>query len=122
MEKKYSKASANILLEAANLQEKKGNDYNNPNSTIKQADYYPNGFATILDIMNIKVLRMRSIVEASQFNDMHKCNFESLEDSCLDLINYASFGVAYLRGELDGQNINKDIFNKDFKNEILWAI
>lgn len=107
--------SFKVLTDAAMLQEQKANDYNNPNSTIKQADYFPNGFATILDIMNIKVLRMRSIVEASQFDNEHECNFESLEDSCLDLINYASFGVAYLRGKLDGQNADRNIFNKDAK-------
>ena len=32
MGKQYSRPSANILLEAADIQEKKGNDYNNANS------------------------------------------------------------------------------------------
>ena len=39
-------------------------------------------------------------------------NFESVEDSAIDMINYASFLVAYMRGDIDGQEPNKDIFNR----------
>ena len=38
MTKQYSRPSANILLEAAELQEKKGQDYNNATSSVQQAD------------------------------------------------------------------------------------
>ena len=41
-----------------------------------------------------------------------KANFESVEDSALDAINYLSFVVAYMRGEIDGQDGTKDIFNR----------
>ena len=44
-----------ILKNAAELIVKKGNDYQNPKSRIRQADYYPNGAQTILDIMTGKV-------------------------------------------------------------------
>ncbi len=40
-----------ILKQAADLIAKKGNDYQNPKSRIRQSDYYPNGAQTILDIM-----------------------------------------------------------------------
>ncbi len=39
-------------------------------------------------------------------------NYESVEDSALDMINYASFVVAYMRGEVPGQKPDRDIFNK----------
>ena len=39
-------------------------------------------------------------------------NFESLEDTYKDLINYASFAVAWLRGGIPGQKTDRDIFNK----------
>jgi hypothetical protein len=39
-------------------------------------------------------------------------NFESVEDSALDMINYASFVVAYIRGQVPGQKPDRDIFNK----------
>lgn len=109
MEKKYSRYSANVLLEAAEIQELKGQDYNNPASRVKQADYYPNGVLTLLDTMNAKVLRMYSVLETMQAGG--KINFESIEDSAIDLINYASFFVAYCRGQVPGQDINKSIFN-----------
>ena len=51
------KESIKVLHECAELQLKKSNDYQNPNSTIRQADYYPRGFASILDIMHTKIGR-----------------------------------------------------------------
>ena len=81
--------SVNVLRECIDLQNEKANDYQNPNSTIKQADYYPSGCLTILEIIQAKVLRMRSVMEAMQNDPNYKPNFESLEDSAKDLINYA---------------------------------
>ena len=52
-----------------------------------------------------------------------KVNFESVEDSAIDMINYASFLVAYMRGEIDGQEAGKDIFNRRLQgNEISGLI
>ena len=101
-----------ILKRAAELQTKKGNDYQNPASRVRQADYYPRGVNTILDIMIGKVLRMQSILDAMENNEDHSENFESLEDSAVDLINYASFFGAYLDGDIDGQDETRDIFNR----------
>lgn len=101
----------NVLEKAKDIQIKKGNDYQNPNSIVRQADYYPRGCSTILDIMQGKVLRMRSVLEAMESKN-YKPNFESLEDSAIDLINYASFFVAYIHGNIDGQDPNRDILNK----------
>ena len=101
-----------ILKRAAELQTKKGNDYQKPASRVRQADYYPRGVNTILDIMIGKVLRMQSILDAMENNEDHSENFESLEDSAVDLINYASFFGAYLDGDIDGQDKTKDIFNR----------
>ena len=110
MGKQYSRPSANILLEAAEIQEKKGNDYNNANSRVQQADYYEHGVWTILDIIKAKYLRMVSVLEAQEAGG--KPNFESVEDSALDMINYASFVVAYMRHQVPGQKPDRDIFNK----------
>lgn len=108
--KQFSRESANILLEAAQIQEKKGQDYQNPLSRVRQADHYPRGVYTILDTMNGKMLRMYSVLETMEQGG--NINFESVEDSALDLINYASFLVAYMRGDIDGQEHGKDIFNR----------
>ena len=105
------KESLKVLQECAELQTKKSNDYQNPSSKITQADYYPNGITTIHDIMHAKMLRMLSVMEAMQSDD-YEPNFESLEDSGKDLINYTSFFVAYCRHGIPGQVKNKDVFNK----------
>ena len=110
MQKQYSRPSANILLEAADVQERKGQDYNNAVSSVEQADYYPRGVTSILDIINAKYLRMVSVLETMQAGG--NINFESVEDSALDMINYASFVVAYMRGQVPGQKPGYDIFNR----------
>jgi hypothetical protein len=55
---------------------------------------------------------MRSVMEAMQNDPTYKPNFESLEDSAKDLINYASFFVAYSRGKVDGQKADRDFVNR----------
>jgi hypothetical protein len=40
-------------------------------------------------------------------------NYESIEDNALDLINYTSFFIKYINYGFDGQDLTKDIFNKD---------
>jgi hypothetical protein len=110
MTQQYTRASANILLEAAELQERKGQDYNGTQTSVQQADYYPRGVWSILDVVNAKYLRMVSVLE--QMEQGGKANFESIEDSAIDLINYASFVAAYMRGEVPGQSSDRDIFNK----------
>lgn len=106
------KESVRVLQECIDLQLKKSRDYQNPNSSIKQADYYPNGCMTLLDTIQAKVLRMRSVMEAMVNDPSYNPNFESLEDSAKDLINYASFFVAYSRGQVDGQKPDRDFLNR----------
>lgn len=106
------KESVKVLQECAELQVKKGNDYQNPHSRIKQVDYYPQGVATLLDIVHAKMLRMRSVIEAMQSDPNYNPNFESLEDSAKDMINYCSFIVEYSRGKMQGQDPNNDFLNR----------
>ena len=106
------KESLKVLQQAAEIQTRKSNDYQNPNSRIKQADYYPRGCASILDVMNGKILRIQSVMEAMENDPDYKPNFESMEDSAVDLINYASFFVAYMRGGIEGQSEDRDFLNR----------
>lgn len=99
------RASIRILLEAARLQAKKSRDYQNPNSSLTQADYYPRGLWTILDTIHGKRLRAVSVLEAMENDPDYGVNFESLEDTFIDIINYASFAVAWCRGEMTGQDL-----------------
>ena len=113
--KNAQKESIKVLQECAELQIKKSQDYNNPDSRIHQNMYYPRGVATILDIVWAKVLRMYSVVEGMENDPSYNPNFESLEDSAKDLINYSSFIVAYCRQGIDGQDGSKDYLNREVK-------
>jgi len=106
------KESVKVLNECAELQLKKSRDYQNPNSRIVQADYYPRGVASIMDIIHAKTLRTFSVIEAMESDADYQPNFESIEDSLKDLINYASFAVAYCRGGIDGQDSDRDFLNR----------
>ena len=99
-----------VLNECIELMRTKANDYQNKNSTVVQADHYRRGIDTIFDTMNGKMLRIQSLLEASAAGVTPK--HESIEDSLKDLINYASFGVSWLRGKMEGQKPDRDMFNK----------
>ena len=99
------KESIKVLQECAEVQTKKGTDYQNEHSRIKQADYYPNA----------KMLRMQSVVAAMQADPSYEPNFESIEDSAKDMINYCTFIVSYCRGKMDGQNPDHDFLNRPKK-------
>jgi hypothetical protein len=99
--------STKVLNECIELQLKKSKDYQNPNSSITQSMHYRRGIDSIHDIIQTKVYRAQSILESGS-----NPNFESLEDTYKDIINYCSFAVSYLRGKMEGQSIDRDIFNR----------
>ena len=83
-----------VLTECAELMRAKGKAYNR----IPQAEYYPNGEHDIFVMMWQKVKRIQSLLSEDGDN-----NFESIDDSCRDLINYTAFMVEFLNGQMDGQ-------------------
>jgi len=103
-----------ILQECVETLRRKGSDYQNPKSTIVQADYYESGVKTILEIIQAKRLRLKSLIEAYEHGDTDP-NFESIEDSFKDLANYAAIGAAWCRGKINGQDPTKDILNRQLK-------
>ena len=102
-----TKESIIVLQECAELQSKKSEDYQNSNSNVKQADHYRRGVDSIHDTMHGKMLRAQSLLESG-----NTANFESLEDTYKDLINYASFAVSYIRGKMEGQKPELDYLNR----------
>ena len=109
-----TRESVNILEECIELQLKKSQDYQNPNSNVTQAMHYRRGVDTIHDIIQGKCYRAQSLLESGG-----EANFESLEDTYKDMINYCSFAVAYLRGKIPGQDAERDMFNQS--NEVYPA-
>jgi hypothetical protein len=78
-------SASKILLQCADLLKKKGQDYNN---SVKREDYFLYGRKSYMTMIHIKYLRLKSLLE--QDNP----NFESLEDTLKDLINYAAIWCA----------------------------
>ena len=106
--------SVNVLRECIELQLKKSRDYQNPNSNVVQAMHYRRGVDSIHDTMHGKMLRAQSLIESGT-----NANFESLEDTYKDLINYASFAVSYMRGKMEGQDPDRDMFNRPFEKSTI---
>ena len=80
-----------ILKDAAALKEKKSADYQGSKWT--EEDYFPFGETSYVHMLWTKMLRLRSVLE--QDNP----NFESAEDTLLDMINYAAMMAAYLENK-----------------------
>ena len=104
--------SVNVLRECIDLQIRKSQDYQNPNSNIVQAMHYRRGVSTIHDMINQKLLRAQSLLEPMENGEVRDPNFESLEDTYKDLINYASFALSYIRGQMEGQDPTRDMLNR----------
>ena len=107
------KESVKVLQECTELQTKKSQDYQNEQSNIVQAMHYRRGVDTIHDMIWQKLIRAQSLLEAGD-----NPNFESLEDTYKDLINYSSFAVSYIRGKMEGQDPKRDMFNKKKKANV----
>ncbi len=103
------KESVRVLNECIDVQLRKSDDYQNPDSNVTQAMHYRRGVDTIHDAIQGKLYRAQSLLESGRTGEP---NFESLEDTYMDLINYASFAVAYMRGKMDGQVSDRDMFNR----------
>ena len=101
------KESVRVLNECVALQNKKSDDYQNKDSNVTQAMHYRRGVDSIHDIIQGKCYRAQSILESQG-----EPNFESLEDTYKDIINYCSFAVSYMRCKMDGQKLDRDMYNK----------
>jgi len=108
------KESVKVLQECAEMQTKKSQDYQSDESSVLQAMHYRRGVDTIHDVIIGKLMRATSLLESG-----NNPNYESLEDTYKDMINYASFAVSYMRGKMEGQRDDRDMFNKPkvVKNE-----
>ena len=100
----------NVFVECSKIIETKSQAYQNPNSKIKQSDYYPNGLDDILYMIHTKKLRCESVSQLIKNGE--DVPHESLRDSLIDLINYAAIGISWMDGEIEGQNQSNDLFNR----------
>lgn len=83
------------LGNAAQLQLKKSKDYNN--GIVKLKDYFPFGLLSYAQMLHTKAMRLNSLASQSMAtNGDVKPEFESVKDTALDMINYASFLADHL--------------------------
>jgi len=109
--------AAEILKEAADLKIKKSKDYQG--GMWQEKDYFPFGSQSYIHMMWTKMLRIRSVAEKSDVN------FESLEDSLLDMINYSAMYIAYLRDKDSGERplVNNHLTEAELqKARDLWHL
>ena len=85
--------ASTILKEAAELKEKKQADYQGDMWT--EEDYFPYGNKSYMHMIHTKYLRMRSLAE----NEDKEINFESLEDTLIDMAVYCAMFAAYLENK-----------------------
>jgi len=83
-----------LIEPAIKLVDRKGADYNH---IVQLRDYFPFQDYSYQQMLNLKVLRMRSLLRKGSAP-----NFDSLTDSLYDLINYSVFYLAYLK-TLEGE-------------------
>ena len=105
------RAAVRILQECINLMRRKAQDYTSQVSSVKPADYYPNGiddFVYMIDVL--KRFRMISVLENMKQGGAP--NFDSLEDILKDRIVYLALALEWVLHEMSGQNHNHDIWNR----------
>ena len=80
-----------VMKDAIALKEKKSKDYQGGLWT--EEDYFPFGHESYLHMIHTKYLRIRSVAE------QENTNFESLEDSLIDMINYCAMYGAWVENQ-----------------------
>ena len=88
--KAYKDSAARILLECADLLEKKSQDYNS--GPVSRDDYALYGRRSHMQMVWTKVLRLRSLSSSEG-----TVNFESVEDTLKDLCNYSAIWADWER-------------------------
>ncbi len=80
-----------VMKDAIALKEKKSKDYQGGLWT--EEDYFPFGHESYLHMIHTKYLRIRSVAQ------QENTNFESLEDSLIDMINYCAMYGAWIENQ-----------------------
>ena len=86
-----------VFKEVTRIAIKKSQDYNNgSNKPQSRANYFPFGLLSYAQMLHTKTQRLNSLAQQTK-----KPNNESIRDTLLDLINYASFAVEAIdKGEI----------------------
>lgn len=86
------------LTYAQSLMDAKSKDYGNLDHA--RQDYFPFGATSYMTMIHTKYARLMNLTRAEQ--EGKEANFESIQDSVVDLLNYAAFFWAYLEAQKKG--------------------
>jgi len=81
-----------LIVPAIELVVKKGEDYNKGEATLEQ--YFPFGDYSYTQMVHLKALRLVSLASLEAGNQ--RPNYESVNDTLYDLLNYVVFYLDYL--------------------------
>lgn len=107
------RSAISFLQEAQTTMLKKADDYNFPGSRVKTADYYPRGLDDLEHMLNVKFLRIKSLVDKTKAGVA--TNFEDIRQNLLDLCVFSALMAEFSEGKMDGQDPNKDLFGREKK-------
>jgi hypothetical protein len=82
-----------LITPLADLVEKKHSDYDT--GGVELEDYFPFGHESYVQMMHVKVMRLVALTNAKKAPE-----FEKIEDTVKDLINYSVFYLDFLHEEL----------------------
>jgi hypothetical protein len=86
-----------LLEENIKLMEKKHEDYgSNKGGDTPLEDYFPFGSKSYVQMLHVKTLRLKSLIESSR-----EPNHEKVIDTVRDLINYAVFYLDFLDPDVE---------------------
>ena len=92
-----------IMKEAIALKERKSIDYQGSKWT--EEEYFPFEDQSYMHMIHTKYLRMRNVMESKDVN------FESLDDTLIDMINYAAMYAAFLRNRSNKPDMSQSEFH-----------
>lgn len=99
------------FIEVAKLRAKKHQDYQNSDvagaKPTPLAEYFPFGLVSHVQMLWIKILRLKNFADRAMVDCKDDPNFEGIKDSLMDLCNYASFAIEDIDGVLDGRDGKK---------------
>jgi hypothetical protein len=78
-----------LIVPAIEMVVKKGEDYNQGEAKLEQ--YFPFGDYSYIQMIHLKALRLVSLIGKTE-----KPNYEGIEDTLYDLLNYVIFYLDYL--------------------------
>ncbi|MGB4824971.1 MAG: hypothetical protein WBP82_08730, partial [Leuconostoc mesenteroides] len=107
------KFAIRFLEDCKDLMIKKAAAYNADISTVKSADYYPRGLDDLYHMIHIKMLRAKSLIDLMRAGQ--SVNFENLQDTLMDLVNFSALTAEFNAGQMDGQNLELDLFCRPIK-------